>query len=77
MVSTSQQALVEGEQRLIDFKDIVVLMGDEILHDDVKLAGMGKGKARLLKQFLSLLQRQLQGDGKGHCGGFGGLIVNI
>jgi len=33
MRSSSQQALVKGEQRLVDFEDVVVPVGDEILHD--------------------------------------------
>ena len=50
--SATQQTLVKGEEGLIDFKDIVVLMGDEILHDDVKFIGMGEG--------LSLIHISLQ-----------------
>ena len=32
----SQQALVEGEQRLVDLKHIVIPMLNEIRNDDVK-----------------------------------------
>ena len=33
----SEQALVKGEQRLVDLEDIVVPVLNEILNDDVKL----------------------------------------
>ena len=35
MRSSSQQALVKGEQRLVDFEDVVAPVGDEILHDNI------------------------------------------
>ncbi len=34
--STSQQALIKGKQRLVDFKHIVISVCDEILDDDIK-----------------------------------------
>ena len=77
MALSSQQALVKGEQGLVDLEDVVVLVGNEILHDDVELAGVGESKARLLQHLTSLGQRQLQGYGKGHGGGLGGLVVDI
>lgn len=36
----SEQALVKGEQSLIDLEDIVVPVLNEILNDDVKLVGV-------------------------------------
>lgn len=33
----SEQTLIKGEQSLVNFKDIVVLILDEILNDDVEL----------------------------------------
>ena len=50
--SSAQQALIKGEQSLVDFKNVVVPVGDEILHDDIELAGVGEGKARLFQQLL-------------------------
>ena len=47
----SEQALVKGEQRLIDLKDVIVSVLNEILNDDVKLVGVRKGKARLHEHF--------------------------
>ena len=38
----AEQALIKGEQSLVDFKDVVVSMLHEILHDNVKLVGMGE-----------------------------------
>ena len=52
-------------------------MGDEILHDNIELAGVRKGKARFPQHLPSFLQRQFQGNGKGHGGGLGGLVVDI
>ena len=45
----AQQTLVKGEESLVDLKDVVVPVGNEILYDDVEFAGMGKGKASLLQ----------------------------
>lgn len=39
-----QQALVKGEQGLVDFKYIVVLPLDEKLDDNVEFVGVGEGK---------------------------------
>lgn len=50
--STSQQVMVKGEQYLVALKNVVVPVGDEILHDDIELAGVGEGKARLFQQLL-------------------------
>ena len=36
VLSRTEQTLVKGEQSLVDFKDIVVLIFDEILNDDVE-----------------------------------------
>lgn len=44
--------MVKGEQCLAALKNVVVPVGDEILHDDIELAGVGEGKARLFQQFL-------------------------
>ena len=55
----SEQALVKGEQRLIDFKDVVVSVLNEILNDDVNLVGVREGKTRLHEQFFRFIQRQL------------------
>ena len=43
----AEQALIKGEQSLVDFKDVVVSMLHEILHDNVKLVGMGEREPRL------------------------------
>ena len=75
--SASQQALVKGEESLVDLKNVVVPVSNEILYDDVELAGMGKGKASLLQHLPGLLQRQFQCRGKGYGGRLGGLVVDI
>ena len=41
-----QQALVEGEQGLVDGEDVVVPVADEILDDDVEFAAVTQGIAR-------------------------------
>lgn len=55
----SEQALVKGEQRLIDLKDVIVSVLNEILNDDVKLVRVREGKARFHEHFFCLVQRQL------------------
>ena len=53
MRSSSQQALVKGEQRLVDFEDVVVPVGDEILHDNIELAGVRKRQSPSLSPSIS------------------------
>lgn len=38
--SRTEQALIKGEQRLVDLEDIVVAVGDEIFNDDIKFITM-------------------------------------
>ena len=49
--SRSEQTLIEGEQRLVYFKDIVVLVLDEIRNDDVKLIGVRQRKGLCIFYF--------------------------
>ena len=52
--SRPQQALVKGKQRLVDRKNIVLLLPDEILDDDVKLtAAAQRMPARAMKSRVS------------------------
>ena len=46
----------------------------EILHDDVKLVGVGECKARLHEHILHFYKRQLKGNGKCNDGGLGRLV---
>ena len=41
----SQQTLVKGKQRFVDFEDIILLLLNEILNDDIKDTAMTKRKA--------------------------------
>ena len=75
--SAAQQRLVEGKQRFIDGEHVIAPPGDEVLHDDIELAGAGQGKARLLQQLLSLIQGQLQRHGKGQCSGLAGTVCGV
>ena len=77
MTLDAQQALVKGEQSLVDFEDVVVPVGNEILHDDVELAGMGEGKTCFPQHLPCLLQGEFQSHSKGHGGGLGWLVVDI
>lgn len=70
----SYQALVKGEQSLVDLKDVIIPMLHEILHDDVKLVGVGKRKASLHEHILHFRKRQLKGNGKRNDRGLGRLI---
>ena len=72
-----QQALIEREQRLIDLKNVVVPLHDEILDDDIKLAAGAEGVARAGDEVAGLRQAQLQRDGEGHRHGLGGLVVRV
>ena len=46
----------------------------EILHDDVKLVGVGERKARLHEHILHFCKWQLKGDGKCNDGELGRLV---
>ena len=43
--SRSQQALIKGEQRLVDFKNIILFLPNEILDDNIELAAGAEGVA--------------------------------
>ena len=77
VLSGAQQRLVKGKQGLVDFKDVVSAVGDEILDDDVELVAVGEGEARLHQQLPGLRQGQLQGDGKGDGRGLGWAVARI
>ena len=46
----SQQGLIEGEEDLVDLKDVVPAVGEEVFDDDVELAAGREGEARLHQQ---------------------------
>ena len=75
--SRPQQALVKGKQRLVDRKNIVLLLPDEILDDDVKLTAAAQRIACAGDEVTSLLQTQLQRNGKRDGRRFGGLIARV
>lgn len=75
--SRSQQALVKGEQRLVDLEDVVLLLPDEILNNDVELAAGTESVARAGDKITGLIQIQLQRDGKGNGCCLGGLVVRV
>ena len=45
--SRADEVLVKGEQGFVDFEDVIIAPPDEVFHDDIELAGMGHGIARL------------------------------
>lgn len=63
------QPLVEGEQRLVNFKHIVISLLYEKLHDYIELAGVGQGKTGFAEHILHFRKGQLQCQGKGNCRG--------
>ena len=65
----TQQRHVKLEQHLVALKDVEIAFLDEILQDDVELAAVGEGKARLFEQSVRLWKRQFQRDSKGEHGG--------
>ena len=68
------QALVKGKQSLVDLKDVIVPMLNEILHDDVKLVGVGECEARFHEHILHFRKWQLKGDGECNDRGLGRLV---
>ena len=46
-ISRADEVLVKGEQGFVDFEDVIIAPPDEVFHDDIELAGMGHGIARL------------------------------
>ena len=70
----AEQALIKGEQSLVDFKDVVVSMLHEILHDNVKLVGMGEREPRLHEHILHFHKRQLKDNGKCNDCGLGRFV---
>ena len=75
--SRSQQALVKGEQRLVNLEDVVLLLPDEILNNDVELAAGAESVARAGNEVTRLIQIQLQRYSKGNGCCLGGLVVRI
>ena len=73
----SEQALVKGEQRLVDLENVIVPLHDEVLDDDVKLAAGTQGVARAGNEVAGLRQAQLQRDSKGNGCCLGWLVVRI
>ena len=68
------QALVKGKQSLVDLKDVIVPTLHEILHDDVKLVGVGEREARFHEHILHFRKWQLKGDGECNDRGLGRLV---
>ena len=64
--SRPQQTLVEREQRLIDFENVIVPLHDEILDDNVKFTAAAQRVSRAGDKVAGLRQAQLQRDGEGH-----------
>lgn len=48
-------------RRRVDLRNVTTSFGNEIIHHDVNLAGVGEGKDCFLQQFPGLFQRQLKG----------------
>ena len=75
--SRPQQALVKGEQRLVDLVNVVVPLADEILDDHVELAAAAEGIARAGYEIAGFVQIQFQRDGKGEGRGLGRPVVRV
>ena len=73
----AQQALVKGEQSLVDGENIMVPLFDKILDDDVELAAATQGISRPCNKVAGFLQAQFQRDGKGDGRRLGRLVVGI
>ena len=75
--SRAKQRLIEGEERLVDLIDIVVLVDDEVFDDQIEAVGVAECVARFFQQLPGLLQIQLQRDGKGNGRGLARLILAL
>ena len=75
--SGTDQSLIEGKQRFVDFVYVVIATFDEILHDDVELTGVRQGEAGLREHLLKLIKWQLQCERKGQHGRLRRLIELI
>ena len=73
----SQQHLIKLKQSLIDLKDIIIPIHNEIPNDLVEHATSREGESDGGQQGLSLVQIQPQGDGEGDDGLLGGAVVLV
>jgi large subunit ribosomal protein L1 len=71
------QALIKLKQNLVDLKNIVLLLQDEVLNDHIEFTAVTQGKSGTGDQILGFLQIQLQCKGKGDRRGLGWLIARI
>lgn len=67
--SYTRQPLVEGEQRLVNFKHVVISLLYEKLHDYIELLEWDRVKPALRSISCISERGQLQCQGKGNCRG--------
>ncbi len=72
-----QKRLIKLKQRLIDLKNIVIPIQNEIPNDLIEHAAPGQGEPDGGQQGLGLVQIQPQGDGEGDDGLLGGAVVLV
>ena len=73
----SKKLLIKLKQRLIDLKNIVIPIQNEVANDLIEHAAPGQGETDGGQQGLGLVQIQPQGDGEGDDGLLGGSVVLV
>lgn len=64
----ADKRLVKSKQNFIQFKNIVVSVHKEILHNHIKLTAVGESKPRPTNKVLCFINIQFQRKGKSQCG---------
>lgn len=72
-LSYSQQALIECEQSLIYFVDIIVADRDEVFDDDIEFVGVTERKACFFEHIFGFGKGELKRDSKCYRRGLLGL----
>lgn len=63
------------EKRLVDIKNIVVLMLNEESNKNVGIIGGAEGVTRCCEKFNRFAIRKLEGNSENYCGLFGGVVT--
>ena len=58
----ADKRLIKSEQNLIQFKNIIVSVHKEILHNHIKLAAVREGKTRSANEVLCFVDVQFQSN---------------
>ena len=76
-LSYSQQALIECEQSLIYFVDIIVAVRDEVFDDDIEFVGVTERKACFFEHIFGFGKGELKRDSKCYRRGLARLVQPV